>query len=102
MFVNIFIIIIIIIIIRLCPEFLFAPEILLEQTDVRLVMRLEEQQHCYYYLQKEIARLRQHHRIPDHWDPSLIAHRPFSKMAAEYLNKSKLKTNTSTRKSILN
>ena len=29
-------------------------------------------------------------------------HRPFSKMAAENLNKSKLKTNSSTRKSILN
>ena len=28
--------------------------------------------------------------------------RPFSKMVAENLNKSKLKTNTSTRKSILN
>ena len=31
-----------------------------------------------------------------------LDNRPFSKMAAENLNKSKLKTNTSTRKSILN
>ena len=32
----------------------------------------------------------------------IFLNRPFSKMAAENLNKSKLKTNTSTRKSILN
>ena len=32
---------------------------------------------------------------------SLTCNRPFSKMAAENLNKSKLKTNTSTRKSTL-
>ena len=31
-----------------------------------------------------------------------FVNRPFSKMAAENLNKSKLKTNTSTKKSILN
>ena len=32
----------------------------------------------------------------------LVVNRPFSKMAAKNLNKSKLKTNTSTRKSTLN
>ena len=37
-----------------------------------------------------------------HKMPGLIYNRPFSKMAAKNLNKSKLETNTSTRKSILN
>ena len=35
-------------------------------------------------------------------ESGVIRYRPFSKMAAEDLNKSKLKTNTRTRKSILN
>lgn len=46
----------------------------LELTDVQLVMWLDEQQHCYCYLQMEMALLGQHHRIPDHWDPRLVAH----------------------------
>ena len=53
------------------------------------------------YLKLSTMHLSSHDSVSVFVAKTLTGNRPFSKMAAENLNKSKLKTNTSTRKSTL-